>query len=258
MVTGVTSPENCQKLCQERQGCNFFTWVNPQSGFYPNSCWLKGSQGTPQYSASSVSGPRYCSGEVTTTPPQVGCCQTVFISSSGLTPQFQWTRLGTYQYIGPSPDGRPTYQQINVDSPNYLYYLDWLGDWYVNDNLLENMGGLINWDDAWCPSDISENWSFYRWDDVNDWEEDPTLKVKCEDYNPPATTSTTTTTTPRPTTTRTTTTPAGNRCTWGSACNNCAVYTEYEGIRYCCADYCYQGDVFVWEENGHIYCNCYH
>jgi len=71
------------------------------------------------------------------------------------------------------------YRQDSAE--NYLYYLNWLGVWYVNDNPLENMGGLINWDDSFCPGDIVEDWSFYRWGDgeVNDWEADPELKSSC-------------------------------------------------------------------------------
>ena len=64
-------------------------------------------------------------------------CQVV-ISSSGLTPDYQWTRLGYYSLLG-ELDSRPTYVQTGTSSPNYLYYLGWLGVWYVNDNLGENM-----------------------------------------------------------------------------------------------------------------------
>merc|ERR1712243_158906 len=43
MVTGVTSPDQCQELCQDRQGCNYFTWVSSQHDVtgYRNTCWLK-------------------------------------------------------------------------------------------------------------------------------------------------------------------------------------------------------------------------
>jgi len=188
MLTGVTSPDKCQELCQGRHGCNYFTWVNSQHDVagYRNTCWLKSTQGNPQTSATCISGPRSCGGNlpttqapIPTTQAQNGCCETITISSSGDTPQYQWTRLGTFRYYANSDDGRPMYRQDSGD--NYLYYLEWLGVWYVNDIPQENMGGIINWDDSWCPGDIVEDWSFYRWGDgeVNDWEADPTLKSSC-------------------------------------------------------------------------------
>merc|ERR1719232_414049 len=167
MVTGVTSPDQCQELCQDRQGCNYFTWVSSQHDVtgYRNTCWLKGTQGDPQPCKTCVS------------------------------------RLGTYFYYDNSEDGRPMYRQDNKD--NYLYYLNWLGVWYVNDNPLENMGGLINWDDSFCPGDITEDWSFYRWGDgeVNDWEADPELKSSCSQDPTPTNTTippTSSTHTPNP------------------------------------------------------------
>jgi len=252
MVPGVDSAQECQRLCQQRQGCNYFTWINGQhqAPGYEYTCWLKDNQGTPQQCDTCVSGPRECE-------DQSGCCMQVKISSSGLTPDFQWTRLGSYVYQGNSPDGRPYYQQINVKDDNWIYYLDWLGVWYVNDDLLVNMGGLINWGDALCPEDIQEPWSFYRWDEVNDWYEDPTLKVSCESYNPPAptTTTTSTTTTQRPTTSTTTREPASD-CNSGIDCMGCDKWSEHNGVAYCCAYNCDYNDVFVWDENGQLHCTC--
>jgi len=258
MVTGVTSPDQCQELCQDRQGCNYFTWVNSQHDVtgYRNTCWLKGTQGNPQPCPTCVSGPSSCGDNPTTEPPS-GCCHTVTISSSGDTPDYQWTRLGTYNYYDNSDDGRPMYRQDNND--NYLYYLDWLGVWYVNDNPLENMGGLINWDDSFCPGDITEDWSFYRWGDgeVNDWEADPTLKSSCS-KSPPPTKPTTTTTTVPPTSSTHTPNPEAEPCTWGQACDGCQVWTEQDGVRYCCAHQCDWGDVFVWTQGGEVQCECTH
>ena len=92
---------------------------------------------------------------------------------------------------------------------------------YVNDEPLVNMGGIINMEsDAMCPEDIQTPWSFYRWGDgeVNDWEEDPFLKVTCGGEIPKTTTSTTT---PTEKTTSSTTERPGPQpepCTWGSGC----------------------------------------
>eukprot|EP00091_Calanus_sinicus_P002290 TRINITY_DN1230_c0_g1_i4.p1 TRINITY_DN1230_c0_g1~~TRINITY_DN1230_c0_g1_i4.p1 ORF type:complete len:205 (-),score=58.52 TRINITY_DN1230_c0_g1_i4:315-884(-) len=126
MVTGVSDADQCQQLCQGRQGCNYFTWLSSQHEFsgYRNTCWLKSTQGTPQACKTCVSGPRSCGGNPT------NCCETVTISSSGNAHDYQWTRLGTFRQFGTSDDGRPIYRQ-DPSSQNYLYYLDWLGVWYV-------------------------------------------------------------------------------------------------------------------------------
>ena len=258
MLTGVTSADKCQELCQERQGCNYFTWVNSQDDVsgYRNTCWLKSTQGTPQASKTCVSGPRSCGGNPTTQAPS-GCCETVKISSTGDAPDYQWTRFGTFRHYANSDDGRPMYRQ-DPAAANYLYYLEWLGVWYVNDNPLENMGGLINWGDAWCPSDIQEEWSFYRWGDgeVNDWEADPGLKVTCgENYGP---TKPSTTSTQKSTPSTHTPNPNTEPCTFGHACDDCSVWAKVDGVRYCCASQCDWGDVFVWTENGQVQCECTH
>ena len=254
LVTGVISPARCQELCQGREGCLYFTWVSSQHNVlnYRNTCWLKGGQGTPQPCQSCVSGPRQCEDTSTTTTPSTGCCSTVTVASSGDTVDYQWTRLGVFTLVDISPDGRPVYMKSG-SSPQFLYYLEWLGVWYVGDDPLVNMGGLINWGDSVCPSDLQDPWSFYRWGDgeINDWDEDPLLTVTCGGR----TTSkrTTDTTTPRPTTT---TTSLVGTCSSGSECEGCSVWTEEGGVRYCCAAHCDQGDVWVWQEDGETRCAC--
>ena len=45
LVTGVTSPDSCQLLCQDTTHCQHFTWVSSQheAPDYRNTCWLKAS-----------------------------------------------------------------------------------------------------------------------------------------------------------------------------------------------------------------------
>ena len=160
-----------------------------------------------------------------------------------------------FNYVYNADDGRPVYYMSKHDQ--YLYFADYPGVWYVNDEPLVNMGGIINmWDQATCPEDIVENWSFYRWGDgeINDWEEDPYLKVTCGGEDDPTTTRRTTTT-PRPTTT---TERPEEPCTWGQACAGCSVTSEHNGEVYCCADHCDYGDVWVWDEDGVTQCSCSH
>ena len=258
LVTGVTSPDRCQLLCQERSGCEFFTWVSSQHEVpdYRNTCWLKSSQGNPQQCESCVSGPRECEEPDTTTATYSDCCPTVTVASQGDTGDYQWTRLGVFSLMDQSPDGRPVYRK-DGSSPQYLYYLEWLGVWYVGDQPLVNMGGLINWGDAVCPSQLQQFWSFYRWGDgeINDWDEDPLLTVTCGGSLPSTTTRRPTTSS---TTRETTTTSKEEACTWGSACDGCSIFTESGGVKYCCASQCDQGDVWVWEEDGEVRCACSH
>jgi len=252
MVTGVTSPDSCQSLCQERPGCNYFAWVNSEHEVtgYRNTCWLKSSPGTAQSCSTCVSGPRECEGDTE-------CCTVVTVSSSGDTGDYQWNRLGVFLYQYDAPDGRPVY--FKEKDSQWLYFVQYPYVWYVNDDPLVNMGGIINMEsDAMCPEDIQTPWSFYRWGDgeVNDWEEDPFLKVTCGGELPKTTTSTTSVKTTSTTTERPG--PPPEPCTWGSGCDGCEVTTEAGGEVYCCASQCDSGEVWVWAEDGVTQCNCSH
>ena len=267
LETGVTSPDRCQLLCQARAGCKFFTWLSSQHEVpdYRNTCWLKSSQGQPQQCQTCVSGPRDCqeppstTSTTSTTSSYSDCCPTVTVASQGEAGDYQWTRLGVFSLMADlqSPDGRPVYMKPG-SFPQYLYYLEWLGVWYVGDQPLVNMGGLINWGDALCPSQLQQFWSFYRWGDgeINDWDEDPLLTVTCGGSLPSTTTSRTTSRTS--TETPETSTSLEEACSWGSGCSGCSVFTESGGVRYCCATDCDQGEVWVWQEDGQVRCACSH
>lgn len=70
------------------------------------------------------------------------------------------------------------------------------------------------------------NFLVTRWGDgeIDDWEEDPYLKVTCGG-NPDPPKTTTTTTTRRTTTTTKSPQPGPDPCSWGSACDGCQVRT---------------------------------
>merc|ERR1712227_57439 len=59
---GVTSPDICQKLCQETTGCEYFSWHNKESKDYSHNCFLKSGPGFKGLLPWSVvtSGPRDC------------------------------------------------------------------------------------------------------------------------------------------------------------------------------------------------------
>ena len=90
-----------------------------------NTCWLKSSPGTAQSCSTCVSGPRECEGGSE-------CCTVVTVSSSGDTGvwsatrgwhlmmcdagDYQWNRLGVFQYQYDAPDGRPVYFKVRRNS----------------------------------------------------------------------------------------------------------------------------------------------
>ena len=176
------------------------------------------------------------------------------VASTGDTVDYQGVRLGVFSYQYDSPDGRPVY--YNHEHDQYLYYVDYPAVWYVGDEPLVNMGGIINMGDALCPHDLVDTWEFYRWGDgeINDWDEDPYLKVTCGGEVKTTTTTRRTTTKPPTTTSRW----GEDTCTWGQACDGCHVTNEAGGVVYCCAVGCDWGDVWVWQEDGVTKCTCSH
>jgi len=181
----------------------------------------------------------------------------VSITSIGPTNDYQWTRLGRYSYGGELEAGKPYFIQQDVGTPNYLYYLEWLGVWYVGEELGANMGGLINWGDSVCPDQLEDPWSFYEWGDgtSNDWAEDPTLGVDCEADEEQTTSTQRTTGDPAPTGSSSTMPPSSS-CTFGAACHGCDVTQEFNGQVYCCASQCDSGQIYVWEDETGVHCNC--
>ena len=52
--------------------------------------------------------------------------------------------------------------------------------------------------------------------------------------------------------------PPSDECASGPACNGCNIWSEVNGVRYCCARDCDYGSVEVSYENGNVICHCYH
>merc|ERR1712080_194083 len=48
--------------------------------------------------------------------------------------------------------------------------------------------------------------------------------------------------------------PDAESCTWGAACDGCNVWSEVNGVRYCCATNCDSGSLDVHSENGEVIC----
>jgi len=189
------------------------------------------------------------------------CCSAIEITSpeGSVTQVNQWNRLGKF-YLDGEEGGRPIYKQDN--SQNYLYFLGgWIPGynwWYVNGNLGENMGGLINMDaGAACPDEITVDWKAYawtgEWEDISDWVADPDLKITC--ISDAETTTTSTTHAPPPVTT---TSSDHESCTWGSWCDDCQITSVVNGVTYCCATDCNSGGISTNTNNGNVECYCYH
>jgi len=182
------------------------------------------------------------------------CCYAITIDSDGGTLEYQWTRLGTYLRDGTSDEGKPRYKK--TDGTQYIWFIaEGLDVWYVGENGGGNGGGMINKDgQSACPGNLLLKWEYYNWGDENGWALDDTLTVTCDNgyTDPPPTTA------PAPTPPHTT---SGNyeSCTWGSWCDDCAVYAESGGVRYCCANDCNSGGINInVNGNGGVDCTCYH
>jgi len=169
------------------------------------------------------------------------CCNELTLDSWGFAEDYQGDRLGTYSQSGNSEGGRPVYKQNS--GVNYLYFLTSLDLWMVGPTLGENYGGILNRQSGICPGQLSETWEFWN-DWLDGWDTDLGLEAKCAGAPGPG---------PN-------TTPSGNNepCTWGSACDSCGVWSEANGVRYCCANDCNSGGISVSTENGNVNCYCYH
>ena len=77
-IASTGSEIDCQTLCKEDVGCNFFSWESSSQ-----NCWLKSSGDNLLPKAGHISGPKYCPGEGKSPCSQVfvvwiyqkSCCQ---------------------------------------------------------------------------------------------------------------------------------------------------------------------------------------
>ena len=117
-----SSAENCQGLCQTVFDCNYFTWYSDAMGWdeYDNDCVLFSSCEVDLVQKECTSGPKYCNDENEIPNPK-SCCENFEIKTIGGGNFYQEERLGNFQKIGNSVDGRNVYKQQNGD--NYMYYV---------------------------------------------------------------------------------------------------------------------------------------
>ena len=50
----------------------------------------------------------------------------------------------------------------------------------------------------------------------------------------------------------------GEPCTWGHFCDDCDIWSEADGVKYCCATDCDTGEIEISTSDGEVSCTCYH
>ena len=86
-----TNPEDCQLMCQEAAGCEWFNWSNFTSTMTGNQitrCWMKTGKGNAKEMPGVITGPKYCK-------PQRSCIERgkMYIGD-------ELNRLGARMFIG--------------------------------------------------------------------------------------------------------------------------------------------------------------
>jgi len=108
-------------------------------------------------------------------PPPNNCCnELVFESTGGISDSIQKHVLGNYDYHSDGEVGTKIYK--HTDRGDYLYYLEWLGLWYIGSNPGENAGFADNEDDRKCPEQLAKTW---EWTDGEDWILDDVANMRC-------------------------------------------------------------------------------
>eukprot|EP00092_Neocalanus_flemingeri_P096558 GFUD01122927.1.p1 GENE.GFUD01122927.1~~GFUD01122927.1.p1 ORF type:complete len:202 (-),score=45.03 GFUD01122927.1:47-622(-) len=164
------------------------------------------------------------------------CCDAITLDSGGMGDFYQGERLGQFVRSGSSSSGRSIYQQSS--GSNFLYYLSSQAIWMVGPNVGQDFGGVLNREAGTCPENLSRDWEYYS-DFMDSWEEDWTMEATCGNNGP-------------------TPDPDAEACTWGQYCDGCAIWSEANGVRYCCANNCDSGSLDVSTSNGEVVCTCHH
>ncbi len=134
----------------------------------------------------------------------------------------------------------------------------------VGNSIGVDFGGIMTHGDDFCPEKVTAAWLYWSdWTDVSsnllflsflninffvqEWKEDSNLEADCNDGNGGGGDDD----------------DNGNDgedepCATGNACAGCPIWSEVNGVRYCCANNCNYGSVSVEEENGHVVCHCRH
>ena len=107
--------------------------------------------------------------------------------------------------------------------------------WFIGDHLGTNEGYALADGDAQCPEDLPRTWQWWNWE-AGEWTNDETARFSCKDV---------------------TDAPVPDACVSGSACNDCSMTVEYNGLTYCCNNYCDFGWINVDPSTSPL-CQCGH
>eukprot|EP01084_Bolivina_argentea_P253783 426430_1 len=93
-IHDTSTANQCQVLCQNQDGCLYWTWTTAEFSSWANKCHLKKSKGTTETLSNVVSGPRICNSSnpdsafpttiPTMVPTALNTRQTVFYGANGI------------------------------------------------------------------------------------------------------------------------------------------------------------------------------
>merc|ERR1712210_298195 len=89
------------------------------------------------------------------------CCSStspVTFETTGMGSFYQGERLGTYEAVGQSSDGRSMYKQRGGD--NFLFFLADAGLWMMSPEPGSVFGGVLNRASGSCPEELTSAWEY--------------------------------------------------------------------------------------------------
>ena len=96
---------------------------------------------------------------------QESCCDELLFESSGsISGSGQDHVLGSYDYYGEGDDGTKVYKQVEGKFwDNYLFYMKYLGLWYIGQTPGENLGYAMNQNGIQkCPEKLENCWKWWN------------------------------------------------------------------------------------------------
>ena len=96
--------------------------------------------------------------------PEACCNELVFESSGSISGSGQEHVLGAYDYYGEGDDGTQVYKQVDgMFWDNYLFYMKYLGLWYIGQTPGENSGYAMNQNAIQkCPEKLGQDWKWWN------------------------------------------------------------------------------------------------
>ena len=112
---------------------------------------------------------------------QESCCNMLIFESSGsISGSGQEHVLGSYDYYGEGDDGTQVYKQVDgMFWDNYLFYMKYLGLWYIGQTPGENSGYAMNQNAIQrCPEKLGQDWKWWNQPE-GVWTLDDQAEISC-------------------------------------------------------------------------------